>query len=208
MLIKTYTLTESAAAACFNNFVNKEYHDTVGLPLPSMEVKICDLEGKEQGVNQRGEIWLRGPNIMKGYWRSPELTEQVLTPEGWFKTGDIAVMNENGYLMIIERIPDLITNEGHTGSAADIENLINTVKGVAESAVVSVKLKSGKTHIKAFVVKKSLELISETILQTCREHLSDFEVPHEIEFTETLPRTTMGYIMKRELRERVLAAVV
>lgn len=201
MILKTHLMTEATALTVFTPLGTTEYSSSMGVPLPSTEMKICDRNGDEVGFNKRGELWLRGPQVMKGYWRNPEQTSQVITQDGWLKTGDIVVVDEQGYVTMVERIADMLEHDGEFGSALDIESLIATVSGVVESAVVSVKQPSGEVKIKAYVVRKDPNLKEDTIMELCRRFLIEF-CPHEIIFIESLPRASVGYIMKRTLRER------
>lgn len=201
MILKAHIIAEATAVTCINPYNSTEYRNSAGLPFPSSEIKVCDRNGIEMPVNHRGELWIRGPHVMKGYWRNPEKTSQVLTQDGWLKTGDIVVVDEDGYVTLIERLADLIEHAGDVTSALDIERLINTVPGVVESAVVCIKQPTGDTKIKAYVVKNSPDLKEETIMELCRRFLTVF-CPHEIEFIEILPRASIGYVMKRSLRER------
>lgn len=204
MILPCYNITEGTFVVSAMPVMTDDYNNTCGIPLPSTEAKICDLNGVEQPFNHRGEIWLRGPQIMKGYWNDPEATKNAITPDGWLKTGDIGIMNAKGYISIIERVRDLIQSGSNTFSSKDIENIINTIEGVKESAVVSVKLSEGKTVIKAYVVKESPVLTIEEISSICQDHLPNYQVPNEFEFLESLPRAPIGYVVKRALRDAIL----
>lgn len=201
MVIKTHIMTEATSLSIATPLSMTEYSNSLGVPLSSTEMKVCDRKGNEVGLNKRGELWLRGPQVMKGYWRDPEQTSQVLTQDGWLKTGDIVVVDEQGYVTMVERMADMLEHQGEFGSALDIESLIATVPDVVESAVVSVKQASGDAKIKAYVVRKDPGLNEETIMELCRRFLIEF-CPHEIIFIGSLPRASVGYIMKRALRER------
>lgn len=201
MIVKVYAVTETVSVSCANPLNTLDYRNSVGLPVPSCEIKVCDHNGRELPVNKRGELWIRGPHVMKGYWRDPDETKRVLTEDGWLKTGDIVVVDEQGYVTMIDRLADIIEHKGQFTYSIDIENIIGTVEGVSESAVVCIKQPNGDTKIKAYVIKKSESLTQESIMQLCRELLPVF-CPHEIIFVDSLPRATVGYVMKRSLRER------
>lgn len=201
MIVKVYAVTETVAVTCSNPLNALDYRNSVGLPVPSCEIKVCDPSGNELPLNKRGELWIRGPHVMKGYWRDPDKTRQVLTQDGWLKTGDIVVVDEQGYVIMIDRLADIIEHAGQFTYSIDIENIIGTVPGVDESAVVCIKQPKGDTTIKAYVIRKDPTLTEDTIMQLCRELLPVF-CPHEIIFVDSLPRASVGYVMKRSLRER------
>lgn len=201
MLLKIYSLTEATSVVCASLMNTLDYRSGVGVPLPSTEIKVCDLDGNEVSVNQRGELWIRGPQVMKGYWRDPIATSKVLTHDGWLKTGDIVVVDHQGDVTMIDRMADVLERSGKFTYSVDVENIIASIEGVVESVVICIKKPDGSTKIKAYVIKDNPDLKSETIMQICHQCLTEF-CPDEIHFVESLPRSSIGYVNKLSLRER------
>jgi long-chain acyl-CoA synthetase len=199
-LVEGYGSAE-APILFINPFSLKRYNAKIGLPLPSTEAKICDDNGNELPLNMRGELWVRGPQVMKGYWKKPELTQATITNDGWLKTGDIMTVNEEGYFAFVDRKTDVIITDAGPIYPCDIEVVIAFMRGIKEVNVASSKTKENKTIIKAFVVKNQADITEEMILLHCETYLLPEQVPNEIEFREALPKTDMGYTFRRLLRE-------
>lgn len=201
MMLKIYSLTEATSVICASLMNTLDYRSGAGVPLPSTEIKVCDLDGNELPVNSRGELWVRGPQVMKGYWRDPIATNQVLTQDGWLKTGDIVVVDHQGDVTMIDRMADVLERSGKFTYSVDVENIIASIDGVLESVVICIRKPDGSTKIKAYVIKEDPELKSDTIMQICHQCLTEF-CPDEIHFVESLPRSSIGYVKKQSLRER------
>lgn len=203
MILEGYGSTETSLVSTLNPLSLRTYNSTVGLPLPSTEVKICNEDGEELPLDTVGELWIKGPQIMKGYWKNPEKTKEVLTEDGWLRSGDLASINEKGFLRIIDRISDTIVIGANKIYPNQIDDIIAAVKGVSEVVVVGIKFPDGVQRIKAFVVKKDPNLTAEAILAHCRQFLPDYQVPYEVEFRTALPKTYVGNMLRRVLREEV-----
>lgn len=196
-----YGLTEASLLVAMMPFSSRKFTGKVGLPLPSTEVKICDEKGQELAINQIGELWVKGPQVMKGYWNDVEKTKQVLTEDGWLWTGDIALIDENGYISIIDRKEDVIEIQGNKVYATEVEDVISSIPGVFESAVISYKDENTDPVIKTIVVRDDPNLTEESIIQICQEKLKDYQVPKIVEFRAALPKNGVGYVLRQVLRE-------
>jgi long-chain acyl-CoA synthetase len=201
-IIEGYALTEASPMVMVNPISSKKFTGYVGLPIPSTEAKICDENGRELPIEERGEIWIRGPQVMVGYWNDPERTRAILTEEGWLKTGDIGLMNERGYFKLIDRKEDLIKTKDGIAYPSEIETVIISISDVREAVVVQGFSKIGEPLIMAYVIRNNPELSEKIILNQCKRMLSNFQVPNIIEFVDTLPKSPTGFILKRLLRER------
>jgi long-chain acyl-CoA synthetase len=200
-LLEAYGLTETAPAVTINPMTLKEYNGTIGLPVPSTEVSIRDEEGNQLGFNQPGELWVRGPQVMAGYLGRPEETAKVLREDGWLLTGDIAVINEQGYLKIVDRKKDMILVSGFNVYPNEIEDVVASHPGVLEVAAVGVPSETSGEQVKLFVVKKDPKLTEEELMAFCKENLTGYKVPKLIEFRDELPKSNVGKILRRELRD-------
>ncbi len=202
-LVEAYGLTETSPAACINPLDIPDYNGTIGLPISSTEVSIRDDGGNECPLGIAGEIWIRGPQVMKGYWKKPEETTNVLTQDGWLKTGDVGIMDENGYIKIVDRKKDMILVSGFNVYPNEIEEVIAKYEKVLEVAAIGVPdEKSGET-VKVFIVKKDSSLTPAEILDHCRKNLTAYKVPKVVEFRSTLPKSNVGKILRRELKAQV-----
>ena len=179
---------------------------TIGLPVPSTYLSIRDDDGKEVPLGEAGEICAKGPQVMAGYWKRPEETANVMTADGYFRTGDIGVMDADGYTKIVDRKKDMILVSGFNVYPNEIEEVIASHPGVLECAVIGVQdAKSGEA-VKAFIVKKDPNLTPEDIIKFCGTQLTAYKVPKQIEFRTDLPKTNVGKILRRELRDEKKAA--
>jgi long-chain acyl-CoA synthetase len=207
-LIEAYGLTETSPAATINPLDLPAYNGTIGLPISSTEVTLRDDAGKEVALGQPGEICIRGPQVMAGYWNRPDETAKVMTADGFFMTGDVGVMDERGFVKIVDRKKDMILVSGFNVYPNEIEGVVAMLPGVLECAAVGVPdAKSGEA-VKLYVVKKDESLTAEAVLKHCREHLTGYKMPRDVEFRKELPKTNVGKILRRELRDeaRKLAA--
>ena len=205
-LIEAYGLTETSPAATINPLDLPAYNGSIGLPISSTEVILRDDEGKEVALGEAGEICVRGPQVMAGYWNRPDETVKVLDKEGWLATGDIGVMDDRGFIRIVDRKKDMILVSGFNVYPNEIEAVVVMHPGVLECAAVGVPdAKSGEA-VKLFVVKKDPALTAADVMKHCREHLTGYKCPRDIEFRKDLPKTNVGKILRRELRDEAKRA--
>jgi long-chain acyl-CoA synthetase len=169
--------------------------------MPSTYISIRDDEGREVPLGEAGEICARGPQVMPGYWNRPDETANVMTADGFFRTGDIGVMSPDGYTKIVDRKKDMILVSGFNVYPNEVEEVIASHPGVLECAVVGVKDRKSGEAVKAFVVRKDPNLTSDDIIKFVRTELTSYKVPRQIEFRDSLPKTNVGKILRRELRE-------
>lgn len=199
-LIEAYGLTETSPAACINPMNLPAYNGFIGLPISSTDVCIMDDDGKKLGVDEIGEICIKGPQVMKGYWQRQDETDKVMTADGYFKTGDIGVMNSEGYFKIVDRKKDMILVSGFNVYPNEIEDVVVTHPKVFEVAAVGVEDEKSGEAVKIFVVKKDPSLTVEELKAFCKENLTGYKVPKFYEFREDLPKTNVGKILRKELR--------
>ncbi|KVE32484.1 long-chain fatty acid--CoA ligase [Burkholderia sp. TSV86] len=199
-IIEGYGLSETSPTATCNPVTATEYSGTVGLPLPSTEIAIRDDSGADVALGQPGEICIRGPQVMAGYWNRPDETAQVMTPDGFFKTGDIGVMDERGYVKIVDRKKDMILVSGFNVYPNEVEDVVASHPGVFEVAAVGVPDEHSGEAVKLFVVKKDPALTDKEILAYCKERLTGYKRPKYVEFRTELPKSNVGKILRRELR--------
>lgn len=199
-LVEGYGLSETSPVLCCNPLDGKHKLGTIGLPMPNTEVAIFDEEGNQLAQGEVGEICARGPQVMSGYWRSDN--KGVFFPGGWFRTGDIGLMDEEGFFKIVDRKKDMIKVSGFNVFPNEIENVVAGYPKVLEVAAIGVPdAKSGEV-IKIFVVKKDQSLTEEELLKFCHDNLTKYKVPKHIEFRTELPKTNVGKILRRALKEQ------
>lgn len=200
-LLEAYGLTETSPAVCINPMNLKDFNGTIGLPVPSTEVSIRTEDGEFLPQGESGELCVRGPQVMKGYWKKPEETAFVLDEKGWLKTGDVAIMDEQGFFKIVDRKKDMILVSGFNVFPNEIESVIATCPGVMEVGVIGIEdAKSGEA-VKAVIVRNDDSLTEQDVIAHCRQELTSYKVPRQIEFRTELPKTNVGKILRRELRE-------
>jgi len=200
-LIEAYGLTETAPAVTINPLDLPEYNGAIGLPLPSTEVAIRNDDGRDVPLGEAGELCVRGPQVTSGYWQRPDETTQVLMVDGFLRTGDVAVMDEKGYVRIVDRKKDMILVSGFNVYPNEVEAVVAMHPGVLEAAAVGVPNEHSGEAVKLFVVKRSPELTAEALIAHCRESLTGYKIPHQVEFRDELPKTNVGKILRRALRE-------
>ena len=200
-IIEGYGLSETSPCVTCNPVTVTEYSGTIGLPLPSTEVSIRDDEGNEMPLGQAGEICIRGPQVMAGYWNRPEETAKVMTPDGFFKSGDVGFMNEHGFVKIVDRKKDMILVSGFNVYPNEIEDVVAKLPGVFEVAAVGVPDQHSGEAVKLFVVKKDEALTDADILAYCKQQLTGYKRPKIVEFRTELPKSNVGKILRRELRD-------
>ena len=205
-LAEGYGLSETSPALTCNRADTDQFSGTIGLPLPSTHLSIRDDDGNELPIGEAGEICAKGPQVMAGYWNRPDETAKVMTPDGYFRTGDIGVMDANGYTKIVDRKKDMILVSGFNVYPNEIEEVIASHPGVLECAVIGVADDKSGEAVKAFVVKKDPNVTAEDVIKYCRENLTGYKVPKLIEFRTDLPKTNVGKILRRELRDEKKAA--
>ena len=205
-LIEAYGLTETSPAATINPLDLPAYNGSIGLPVPSTEIVLRDDAGKDVPLGQPGEICIRGPQVMAGYYNRPDETAKVMTPDGFFMSGDIGVMDERGFVTIVDRKKDMILVSGFNVYPNEVEGVVAMNPRVLECAAVGVPdAKSGEA-VKLFVVKKDDSLTADDVLQHCRAHLTGYKMPREVEFRKELPKSNVGKILRRELRDEAKKA--
>jgi len=196
-----YGLSETSPSVTCNPVDSGEYSGNIGLPLPSTEIALLDDAGQEVGPGLAGEIAIRGPQVMAGYWQRPDETAKVMTRDGFFRSGDIGMVDERGYLRIVDRKKDMILVSGFNVYPNEIEDLISTLPGVLECAAYGVPDAKAGEAVKLVVVKKDASLSEADIRHFCEAHLTGYKRPRCIEFREQLPKSTIGKILRRELRD-------
>ncbi|TAG34691.1 MAG: long-chain fatty acid--CoA ligase [Polaromonas sp.] len=202
-MVEGWGMSETCAIGT-NNPVNTEaFTGTIGLPLPSIEIDIKDDDGNSLGIGESGEICIKGPQVMVGYYRQPEENKKAFTSDGFMRTGDIGIMDTNGYTKIIDRKKDMIIVSGFNVFPNELENVISLCPGVVECAAIGVVDKSQGEAIKVFVVKNDSTLTEEDVSAYCKQHLTGYKRPKYIEFRDDLPKTNVGKILRRELRTPV-----
>jgi len=214
-LVEAYGLTETSPAACINP-LNSEFNGTIGLPIPATEVAIMSddmkrlpvFAGKGPVEACTGEICIRGPQVMKGYWKQEAETEKVLTADRWLKTGDVGIMDARGYVTITDRNKDMILVSGFNVYPNEIEGVVAMHAGVLECASVGVPDDKSGEAVKVVVIRKDPALTAEDVLKHCREHLTGYKIPKYVEFRTELPKTPVGKVLRRELRDAPKAKAV
>lgn len=200
-IVEGYGLSETSPVATANPPSIKAYTGTIGIPLPSTEVAILDDDGNEVALGEQGEIAIRGPQVMKGYWQRPDETAKVMTVDGYFRTGDIGIMDERGYSKIVDRKKDMILVSGFNVYPSEIEEVITTHPKVLEAAAIGVvDEKSGEVP-KLFIVKKDPSLTAEEVLEYAKNNLTGYKRPKYVEFIDELPKSNVGKILRKDLRK-------
>jgi long-chain acyl-CoA synthetase len=205
-IIEGYGLSETSPVATSNSSDMTDFTGTIGLPLPSTEIAILDDDGQPVPVGERGEIAIRGPQVMAGYWNHPAETAKVMTPDGFFKSGDIGVMDADGYVKIVDRKKDMILVSGFNVYPNELEGVIAAHPGVLECAVIGVPDEAAGEVVKVFVVRKDPALTADQLMDYCKRELTGYKKPKYIEFRDELPKTNVGKILRRALRDEKQAA--
>jgi long-chain acyl-CoA synthetase len=205
-LAEGYGLSETSPALTCNPADTDQFSGSIGVPMPSTYISIRDDDGNEVPLGEPGEICAKGPQVMAGYWNKPDETAKVMTPDGFFRTGDIGVMTPDGYTKIVDRKKDMILVSGFNVYPNEIEEVIASHPGVRECAVIGVEDARSGEAVKAFVVRKDPNLTAEDLIKFCGMQLTNYKVPKQIEFRTDLPKTNVGKILRRELRDEKKAA--
>lgn len=203
-LIEAYGLTETSPAACMNPMNLKEFNGKIGLPISSTEVAIQDDDWNEVPLGEHGEICIRGPQVMHSYWHRPKETSNVLSNDGWLHTGDIGFIDEDGFVQIVDRKKDMILVSGFNVFPNEVEDVIASHPGVVEVGVIGKPDEHSGEVVMAVVVKKDHSLTEEILRDYCRQSLTSYKVPKSIVFTDELPKTNVGKILRRELRDQYI----
>jgi long-chain acyl-CoA synthetase len=204
-LIEAYGLTETSPAACINPMTLKEYNGFIGVPIPSTEVEIKDDNGNTVPLGEIGEIAIRGPQVMMGYYNRPDETAKVMTVDGFFKTGDLGFMTEQGFIKIVDRKKDMILVSGFNVYPNELEDVIAQNPKVLECAAIGIPDEKSGEVVKIFVVKKDESLTQDELMKYCRENLTSYKIPKSIEFRKELPKSNVGKILRKDLRAEVLS---
>ena len=205
-IVEAYGLTEASPGVCCNPLNIPAYTGSIGLPVPSTEVELRDADGKLVAQGMPGEMWVKGPQVMQGYWQRPQDTAKTIDARGFLETGDIAVMDEKGWFKLVDRKKDLIVVSGFNVYPNEIEEVVAHHAKVLEVACIGVASEKTGEALKLFVVKKDASLTREELIAYCRQELTAYKVPKDIEFRDELPKSNVGKILRRELREEAQQA--
>jgi long-chain acyl-CoA synthetase len=204
-ICEAYGLSETSPAASSNPVTSKVFTGSIGVPLPSTDMKIIDDDGNEVPVGTPGEIAIRGPQVMAGYWQRPDETARVMTADGFFKSGDVGVMDERGFFRIVDRKKDMILVSGFNVYPNEVEEVVAGLPGVLECAVIGIPDERSGEAVKLVVVKKDPTLTEAQVLEHCRHNLTGYKMPRVVEFRTELPKTPVGKVLRRELRDQKTA---
>ncbi|MAV30413.1 MAG: long-chain-fatty-acid--CoA ligase [Cycloclasticus sp.] len=199
-LVEAFGLTETSPAVCINPLNIKNYNGSIGLPIPSTYCKLIDSEGNDIINNEAGELCVKGPQVMQGYWKRPEETACALSKDGWLKTGDMAKMDGHGFFYIVDRLKEMILVSGFNVFPNEIENVIVDHPGVLECGVIGIPDEQRGEAIKAFVVKKDISLTEAELIAHCKKNLTPYKIPSSITFIQSLPKTNIGKVLRRALK--------
>jgi long-chain acyl-CoA synthetase len=205
-IIEGYGLSETSPTVSSNRLDLAEFSGTIGYPLPSTEVSIRAADGRVLPPGEPGELCVKGPQVMKGYWNRPDETAKVMTPDGFFRTGDIAVMLPDGQIKIVDRLKDMVLVSGFNVYPNEVEEVLVTHPGVLEAAVIGLPDEHSGEAVAAYVVKKDPKLTEADIRAFCKDKLTGYKIPRHIHFRDSLPKTNVGKVLRRALRDEVLAA--
>lgn len=199
-LAEGYGLTETSPVASCNPIDGTERNGTIGIPLPNTEMMIIDDEGNILPEGERGEICIKGPQVMKGYWHRPKETKEVMLGE-WFKTGDIGVMDKDGFFKIVDRKKEMILVSGFNVYPNEVEDVIASFPGVLEVGVIGIPDERSTERVVAYVVAKDKSITQEQIITHCHKSLTNYKCPKEVHFTDELPKSNVGKILRRKIKE-------
>ena len=197
-----YGLSETSPSASCNPVTSRSFSGTIGVPIPSTWFKLLDDEGREVPMGQPGEIAIKGPQVMAGYWQRPDETARVMTADGYFRSGDIGIVDERGFFKIVDRKKDMILVSGFNVYPNEIEDVVGTLPGVLEVACVGVPDDKQGEAVKLVIVKRDPSLTEEQVREHCRTNLTGYKQPKVVEFRSDLPKTPVGKILRRELRDQ------
>jgi len=195
-----WTYGDFSGCGC-KSFGSRNIHRFYGLPISSTEIRICDDNGNDIELGKSGEICIRGPQVMVGYWNNPEETKKVMFDDGWFRTGDIGRMDEKGFVFIEDRKKDMIIVSGFNVFPNEIEGVVANMEGILETAAIGMPSEKSGEAIKLFVVRNNESITEEDIINYCRKNLTPYKIPKKIVFKQELPKTNVGKILRRALRD-------
>jgi len=202
VMIEGYGLTETSPAAIVNPLDAKEFSGCIGLPISSTDVSIRDDKGNELGFNEPGEVCIKGPQVMRGYWQRPEATAEAITEDGWFATGDIGVINEDGYIKLVDRKKDMILVSGFNVFPNELEAVVAEHPDILEVAAIGVPDERSGEAVKLFIVAKTIQLSEDDVRAFCKDNLTGYKRPKYIEFMDELPNSNVGKILRKDLRPK------
>ncbi|MBM1174593.1 AMP-binding protein [Microvirga arabica] len=200
-IVEGYGLSETSPVVCANRLDIEDFTGTIGYPLPSTDVTIRSSDGTILPDGERGELCVKGPQVMAGYWQRPDETAKVMTSDGWFRTGDVAVILPDGQIKIVDRMKDMVLVSGFNVYPNEVEDVLANHPGVMESAVIGLPDEHSGEAVVAYVVRKDPNITADELRQFCRENMTGYKVPRRIEFRETLPKTNVGKVLRRALKE-------
>jgi long-chain acyl-CoA synthetase len=203
-LREAYGLTETSPAVCINPIDLDYFNHSIGLPISSTEISIRNDDGDELGIGEAGELCVRGPQVMKGYYKRPDETARVMTADGFLRTGDIANIDEKGFVRIVDRKKDMILVSGFNVYPNEVEDVVASHPGVLEVAAIGLPDEHSGEAVKIFVVRKDPSLTAEALIKHCKASLTGYKVPRQVEFRDELPKTNVGKILRRALRDESL----
>ena len=201
-IVEGYGLSETSPSATCNPVDSKAYSGNIGLPMPNTDIKLLDDDGNEVAMGDAGEIAIKGPQVMAGYWQRPDETDKVMTADGFFRTGDIGIVDERGYFKIVDRKKDMVLVSGFNVYPNEVEDVVSQLPGVMECAVVGVPDEKSGEAVKLVIVKKDPAMTEANVREFCRANLTGYKQPKVIEFRTELPKTAVGKILRRELRDK------
>jgi len=201
VLVEAYGLTETSPAACINPVNIEGFSGNIGLPISSTEIRVIDEEGKALGFGESGELCLRGPQVMQGYWNRPEETAEVLSDDGWLKTGDVAIVNEDGFVKLVDRLKDMIIVSGFNVYPNEVESVVTLHPKVLEVGAIGVEHAKSGEAVKIFVVKSDESLTEEELIAYCKEEMTGYKRPKYIQFVDDLPKSNVGKVLRKDLRK-------
>jgi long-chain acyl-CoA synthetase len=203
-IIEGYGLSETSPVVCANPLDLPEFSGTIGYPLPSTDISIRAADGSVVPVGERGELCVRGPQVMAGYWQRPDETAKVMTPDGFFRTGDIAILRPDGQVQIVDRLKDMVLVSGFNVYPNEVEDILVRHPKVVEAAVIGLPDEQSGEVVTAYVVRRDESLSPDELREFCREHLTGYKVPKRIEFRDSLPKSNVGKVLRKALRDEVL----
>jgi long-chain acyl-CoA synthetase len=199
-IVEGYGLSETSPLATCNPITVTEYSGSIGVPMPSTYLKLLDDDGNEVASGESGEIAIKGPQVMAGYWQRPDETAKVMTPDGFFKTGDVGVMDKRGFFKIVDRKKDMILVSGFNVFPTELEDVVTQMAGIMECACVGMPDEKTGEAVKLVIVRKNPEVTEQQVRAYCKENLTGYKQPKVVEFRTELPKTPVGKILRRELR--------
>ena len=195
-------MSETSPSASCNPTNSKAFSGTIGVPIPGTYFKLLDDDGNDVPHGQPGEIAIKGPQVMAGYWQRPDETDKVMTADGYFKSGDVGILDDNGFFKIVDRKKDMILVSGFNVYPNEIEDVVGRLEGVMECACVGVADEKSGEAVKLVIVKKNPDLTEAQVRAYCKENLTGYKQPKVVEFRTDLPKTPVGKILRRELRDK------